>query len=259
MLKCIFHKQRFYSRQTRKCFVILILNTLWQLHCSILMTQHVFCTALPAHLRLRMTAANTWSAASLRLCQVLVLRPWKPVTIWNFFSSFTFCSSPTGGKRKPMLPSLLAIPSLSGCAQFLFPSPRLCTCLCWKHCSVLLPEVGAEELGSAWQSLFLMEDHGVLINANKTSSQRKVLDVKLGTHIKSPQRPGALSLLPGTRWSLWHWNFGKDNCSFQRMSRKAICVTGNVLLGAIPLAEHLTLSWAHNTYKVKRILLSWVL
>lgn len=156
---------------------------LWQFHCSVLMTQHVFCVALHAYLCLWMTAANTWSTASIRLCQVLMLRPRKPVTVWNFFSSFTFRSSPTEeAKGSKMLPLRLAIPSLSGCSQFIFSSPKLCTCPCLKHCSVLVPEVGAEELGSAWQSLFLTEDHGVLMSANKTNSQSKPLNVKLGTH-----------------------------------------------------------------------------
>lgn len=44
-------------------------------------------------LYLGMTAANTWS--SIQLCHVLVLGPGQPVTTRNFFSSFTFCSSPT--------------------------------------------------------------------------------------------------------------------------------------------------------------------
>lgn len=53
---------------------------------------------MPSHpldgfLYLGMTAANTWSSVQLR--HVLVLGPGQLVTTRNFFSSFTFCSSPT--------------------------------------------------------------------------------------------------------------------------------------------------------------------
>lgn len=233
---------------------------LWQFHCSVLMTQHVFCVALHAYLCLWMTAANTWSTASIRLCQVLMLRPRKPVTVWNFFSSFTFRSSPTERQKEANVTLAFSNSKLVWLFSVHLLKPKAL------YLSVLEALLCAGPRGRCWGAgLCLAEfvpDGGPRCSdeckQNQQSEQTPKCKARHTQRDHSDQQHWVCSSQqPGTRRSLCLWNFGKDNCSFQRMSRKAVCVTGNVLLRAIPLAEHLTLSWAHNTYKVKRILLYW--
>lgn len=178
MLQCIFYKHRSYSWQTRKCFLILILNTL---------TISLQCSDDPACI-LRGSACLPVSVNDgcqhLKHCQHQVVPSAyaQATKACNCLKLLFQLHLPQLPYREAKGSKCLAIPSLSGCSQFIFSSPKLCTCPCLKHCSVLVPEVGAEELGSAWQSLFLTEDHGVLMSANKTNSQSKLLNVKLGTH-----------------------------------------------------------------------------
>lgn len=79
---------------------------------------------------------------------------------------------------------------------------KLCTCLCWKGSSVLIPEVGAAELDSAWQSLFPMEDHDVLINSNKNKSEI-IFQIESEAHAtrdrSDQQRCVCCSQLPGSK------------------------------------------------------------
>lgn len=59
-----------------------------------------------------------------------------------------------------------------------------------------VPAVGAAELGSAWRSLFPTEDHGVLMNSNKTDSQRELPQRKARHGHESTVTISAASALP---------------------------------------------------------------
>lgn len=62
---------------------------------------------------------------------------------------------------------------------------------------MLIPAVGVVELDSAWQSLFLTEDHGVLTNSNKTDSQRELPKYKARhTHHETTVTISAVSAVP---------------------------------------------------------------
>ena len=62
---------------------------------------------------------------------------------------------------------------------------------------MLIPAVGAVELDSVWRSLFLTEDHGVLINSNKINNQRELPKYKARhAHHKTTVTVGAVSAVP---------------------------------------------------------------